>query len=176
MALTRQQKEQRVSLLTEKLKKAESVAIVRIGGKSVKDVAALRSRLKASGAEKVVAKKTLLRIASRRAGLPELSEESLQGSIAVVLSYADPVAGPKVMSDFQKQKGGSEFLGGYLGVAVASPSRIAELASMLGRKECCAAIAAMFKAPLLSFASACASTLPRFARGIQELARSRQPS
>lgn len=176
MALTRKQKEEQVALLTERLKRAKSVSVIRIAGQSVKDSSEFRRRLRAHGAEKVVAKKTLFRIASKQAGLPELPGKSLEGSIALVMSYDDPVSGPKVVKELQQIRGGSEFLAGYIADAAATSGRIAELASMFNKTECYAKIASLFRSPLVSFAFACRSPLLGFARGLQEVSKQRQPS
>jgi large subunit ribosomal protein L10 len=70
-------------------------------GLSVADMAELRQKLREHGAELVVAKNTLLRLAARDTGLENL-EAYLEGPTAVTFAYDDPSKVAKVLVDYAK--------------------------------------------------------------------------
>lgn len=82
-----------LATLKENLERAQgSFFLVNYQGLPAKETHALRQALKQNGARLFVAKNTLIRLALKELGLPEL--DGLQGPSAVVF-YEDPVAAAK---------------------------------------------------------------------------------
>ena len=78
---------------------AGSVFVADYAGLSVTDITDLRSQLRQAGVSMKVAKNTLLRLAAKQAGVPELAEY-FAGPTAVAFGEKDPVAGAKILQEF----------------------------------------------------------------------------
>jgi large subunit ribosomal protein L10 len=174
MALTKQQKSAQVSDLTEKLQKAQSVVFTSYLGLTVAKVSELRRKLKTGNAEMKVMKKTLMGIAAKQAGLPEVPENELPGAVACIVSYSEPTAGAQIAKAFSKDNPQVSFVAGIFGGQVLSKAAAIALASIPPRPVLLATFAGMIQAPLRSFASICNSPLSSFARGVSELAKKKE--
>jgi large subunit ribosomal protein L10 len=99
--LNREEKASVVQELNDKIAKAKIAIITDYRGLTVNKMQDLRRQLKQSNAEIKVAKNTLLSRAVE--GTPfALIQEHLQGTTALTVSYDDPVASAKIITDFAK--------------------------------------------------------------------------
>ncbi len=171
MALTRASKVTQVADLTQKFQKATSVVFTHYMGLSVADVSALRRSLKAKNAEMKVAKKTLIQLAAKHAGMPDLDESTIPGGIACIFSFGDPVAGAKTASQFGKDNAAMKLIAGYFDGKYLSNRETLEFANLPGREQLLATFMSMVRSPLSSFASICSSPLRGFAMAVQEIAK-----
>jgi large subunit ribosomal protein L10 len=171
MALTRTQKAAQISDLTEKFKKAESVIFSHYIGLKVGEVSELRKKLRQAGAEMKVAKKTLMQLASKEAGLPEVQSETLAGPVACIFSFTDPIVGAQVAFAFSKDHPQVTFIGGVFEGKILSEQQAKALATIPGRTVLLATFAGMIRSPLVSFASMCNGPLTGFARALGEVAK-----
>jgi len=170
MALTRNQKKDQVKELTDQLGKAASVMFAHYIGLTVAEVSELRNTLKESDSEMRVAKKTLLKIAAKDAGVPELGDDVLDGPISCIFSYADPLSGAQIAFKFGKTHEQVELVGGIFEGKLFGKEEVIELAKIPSRDVLLATFASMLRSPLYSFASICSSPLSGFARALSELA------
>jgi large subunit ribosomal protein L10 len=100
--LNREEKASVVQELSDKIAKAKIAIVTDYRGLTVNRMQDLRRRLKQNNAEIKVAKNTLLSKAVQ--GTPfELLREHLQGTTAITVSYDDPVASAKIITDFVKE-------------------------------------------------------------------------
>jgi large subunit ribosomal protein L10 len=97
--MNRAQKERDVAKLAEKFKRANIGILTDYQGLNVEQITDLRRKLRGAQAEYRVVKNTLMRRAAKDTGIEPLLEK-VQGTCAVALSYADPVAAAKVLIDF----------------------------------------------------------------------------
>ncbi|MGQ9511502.1 MAG: 50S ribosomal protein L10 [Thermaceae bacterium] len=137
-----------LSALTETLRAAEgSFFLVNYQGLTAKETHALRQALKEKGGRLFVAKNTLIALALRNLGLPEL--DGLRGPSAVVF-FEDPVAVAKVLVEFSKNnaKGIPEAKGGLLGGQVLSPKDLLALAELPTKDELRAELLGVLQAPM----------------------------
>lgn len=171
MALTKPQKKAQIAVLTDQLKKASSVIFAHYIGLTVAQVSDLRKRLREKGAEMKVAKKTLIKIAAKQAGLPEISDESIPGPIACIVSYEDPIVGAQVAFGFGKEFPKVVLVGGIFDGKVLSKQDAQTLAKIQSRTALLATFAGMIRSPLVSFASMCNGPLTGFARSLSEIAK-----
>ncbi|MEK7590607.1 MAG: 50S ribosomal protein L10 [Patescibacteria group bacterium] len=174
MALTRTQKEDQLKELKEKFGLASSVIFANYIGLKVSQVSDLRKKLKNVGAELKVAKKTLMRIASKDKGLPEIDDTMMFGPVACIFSFEDPLTGPQVAIKFSKDHPQVSFLGGVFEGKILSKKDAVTLARMPSREILLATFAGMLQSPLRSFMSMCNSSLTGFARATGELAKKKQ--
>lgn len=99
--LTLDEKKVLVEDLHEKLQKATIVILTDYKGLKVEEINDLRRKLKAAGVEYQVVKNTVLRRASEKTETA-VASDYYKGPTAVVMSYDDPVAPAKILSEFVK--------------------------------------------------------------------------
>ncbi len=171
MPVTRAQKEAQLTELKEKMSKAESMMFAQYIGLKVSEVGELRQKLREANAEMKVAKKTLMRLATKASNLPEISEKNLTGPVACIFSFADPLSGAQVAFKFAKDHAQVKIIGGIYDGKLLTKEEAIEMAKMPGREQLLAMFASMLRSPLVSFASMCSSPLTGMARGLSELAK-----
>ena len=170
MALTKDQKTAQLNELVTKLKDADSVMFSHYIGLSVGDVSEFRNQLRESGAEMKVAKKTLICLAFKEAGYPDVTPDDMEGPIACIFSFEDPLSGAQTAFKFSKDHDQVTLVGGVFDGKLLSKEQAMELAQMPGREELLGKFVGMLRSPLVSFASLCSSPLSSFARGLSQVA------
>ena len=138
----------------DKVKGAPVMYLTDFTGLDVKAMTDLRQRLKASGAEYLVVKNRLARLAIEELDIPDLGD-SLLGPTGVVLGYDEPVEPAKALADFAKEHDDKPvFKIGVLDNALVSADEIQRLAKLPPREQLLAALAGAFEAPMAALASA----------------------
>ena len=170
MALTKDQKIAQVKELSTKLKDAQSVMFGHFIGLSVGDVSDLRNQLRESGSEMKVMKKTLIKLAFKEVGLPDITPKEIDGPIACIMSYEDPLSGAQAAFKFSKTNDKVRLVGGVYDGKLLSADESMELAQMPGREQLLGMFVGMLRSPLVNFASLCTSPLGGFARALDQLA------
>jgi len=112
--LIRKEKKQLVSELQEKFKKAKAAFVADYKGLKVEQMTTLRKSLRDASAEFKVVKNTLAMIAVKDAGAEPLKDH-FEGTTAVAMSYADPVAAAKILTQFAKDEPKLKLRVGLLG-------------------------------------------------------------
>jgi large subunit ribosomal protein L10 len=176
MALSRDAKTAQVADLTQKFQTASSVMFSHYLGLTVADVSSLRRKLKEKKAEMKVAKKTLINIAAKNAGKPEVADDVLNGAIACIFSYEDPTAGAQTAFAFAKDHPQVKLVGGMFEGSVLDAKQALAFAKMPGREQLLATFMSMLRSPLQSFASICSSPLRGFAVAVSEIAKQKESS
>ena len=170
MALTKDQKTAQIKELTTKLKDAQSVMFSHYIGLNVGDVSDFRNQLRESGAEMKVMKKTLVKLAFKEAGLPDIEPKEMDGAVACIMSYEDPLSGAQTAFKFSKDHDKVTLVGGVYDGKLLTTEESMELAKMPGREQLLGMFVGMLNSPLVSFASMCTSPLGGFARALDQLA------
>lgn len=170
MALSRDQKEAQLQELLDKMKRSSSIMFSHYIGLSVSQASDLRAKLKDSQAEMKVAKKTLMLRAAKELNM-ELNEDVLEGPVACIFSYEEPMAGAQVAHAFAKQNPKVELIGGMFEGTVLSKEQALAFATMPTRTQLIGMFAGMIQSPLRNFASMCRSPLSAFARALDEVAK-----
>ena len=139
--MKRNHKETVVQDLAERLARARAVVLTDFTGLKVDQMTELRRKLRESDQEYLVVKNTLFRLASQGTALESLARD-LSGPNGLGLSYDDPVALAKNLSEFAKDNPKLEVRSGVLGEQVLDfqdlqalaklPSREILLAQLLG--------------------------------------------
>lgn len=169
MTLTRPQKTALIAELVEKFKSCQSVMFSHYIGMTVGNVSAFRKQLKANGAEMKVAKKTLMALAAKEAGFPVVEPDDLDGPVACIFSFEDPLSGAQAAFKFGKEHSQIKLIGGIYDGKVLSKEQAMEMAMMPGREQLLAMFMSMLRAPLNQFAGMCASPLGGFARALNQM-------
>ncbi len=152
MAITKDKKGQILKKLEDKFSKAQAVYFAENKGLTVKDVSALRKKLRENGVDFVVAKKTLMKLAAKNQNLPEVTDEVLPGPIAAVIGYQDMILPSKIVKDFGATVDNKVVLtGGIMEGKLLSKAEAMELASLPSKQELLARLVRAIKGPVSGF-------------------------
>ena len=117
-----------------------AVWVVDYCGLTVKDIQALRTAIRESGASLKVYKNTLMHIALEESNLPTL-DDMLAGPSAFVFAGNDVAAAAKAVKTFAKANKNLEIKGGLMEGAQVSAAQVEAIASLPSREELLAQIA-----------------------------------
>ena len=140
-----------VSQLQDRIGQAKSVLLADYRGLTVKDMQALRSRVREAGGSFTVAKNTLIKLALKR---PEV-EQALQGPTALILSLGDAIAPIKVLVEFARGHALNipTPKAGLLDDRVLTEQDIKSLAALPSRAQLIAQLLRQLQAPLYGLAN-----------------------
>lgn len=153
MIRTKAQKQEMVTALATRLRRAPTVYVTDFTGLDVAKMTQLRRRLRQAGTEFVVVKNTLALRALGDAQVPGL-ESHLAGPTGLVLAGPDPVAAAKVLADFVKEFEKPAIKIGLVDGKAVSPEQVKRLAALPTRIELLGQLAGALQAPLAGFAGA----------------------
>ncbi len=131
--LTLEEKKALVEDLHERFQKTVILILADYKGLKVEDINDLRRKLKEAGAEYQVVKNTVLRRASEGTDTAVVIDH-YKGPTAVVLSYDDPVAPAKVLSEFAKSNDKLEIKVGALNGELLTSDQIIALSKLPSRE------------------------------------------
>ena len=112
MTVTREQKEKILQELKEQIAEQKAIILVGITGLKVKDIFDLRKKLKASGDNLKVAKKTLIEKALKESNL-NFDKNAYKEEIALVFGFKDEIFPAKTAYQFSKENENLKILGGF---------------------------------------------------------------
>ncbi len=153
MIRTKAQKQESVTALAGKLKRAPTVYVTDFTGLNVARITDLRRRLRAAGVEYVVVKNTLALRALSEAQVTGL-DAHLAGPTALVLAGADPVAAAKVLADFAREHEKPAIKIGLVDGKAVTPEQVKRLALLPSKPELLAQLGGALQAPLAGFVGA----------------------
>jgi large subunit ribosomal protein L10 len=155
---TRQQKEQLVKDLAEKIKNSKATVFSDFKGLNMKDMTVLRGELREKGVDFQVLKKTLLSIALKDAGI-EVDVKKLEGQIAVAVSSNDEVEAAKIIAKLAKTNENLKIVGGLLGKEVLNDEEVKALAKLPSKEELLSKLVGTLNAPISGFVNVMAGNL-----------------
>jgi len=145
------EKEQLVTDLRDKLKRAQSLYYTDFTGLNVKRMTELRRRLKRACVDYVVIKNTLALRAVNESGLVG---EKLKGPTGLVVGK-DPVAAARVLTEFAKEfEDRPSMKGGLLQGKAINNAQVKRMASLLSSEQMLADLAASMQSPMAAFVGA----------------------
>lgn len=148
------QKQQFVSELTEKLKKAAGGVIVDYKGITVEEDTALRKELRENNVDYFVVKNTLLRRAAEAAGIEGL-EPALTGTTAIALSDEDIVVAPKILNKkSEDSKGAFAIKLGFVDGKVITKEEVEVYAKLPSKDTLLSQLVFMLQSPMQRLAIA----------------------
>ena len=169
--MTREQKEQLVSELRDKIRGSRALYYTDFTGLNVKRMTELRRRLRRAGVEYVVIKNTLALRAVNESGLVG---ERLRGPTGLVVG-ADAIAAAKVLADFARENEQKpEVKGGVLEGQQIGPEQVKRLAAMPSREQMLAQLGAGLQSPMAAFVGALNGLMYMFAGALESLKNQRQ--
>ena len=153
--MDRATKETFVAELRERIGRAPALYLTDFTGLKVKEMTELRSELRKSGAEYVVAKNRLAKLAfEQMEDVPDISA-SLVGPTGFVFGYEDAAATAKVLSDFASEHDKKPaFKLGLLENEVLQPEQVERIAKLPPKDQLYAELAGALQAPMADLAYA----------------------
>ena len=169
--MKKNEKEQLVSELAQKLRGATVLYFTDFTGLNVKRMTELRRRLRKSGVEYVVIKNTLALRAVNESGLVS---ERLKGPTGLVLAR-DPVTAAKLLSDFAKENDARPAVkGGLLDGRALNTAQVKQLATMPSREQMLAELGAGLQSPMAALVGALNGLLYMFVGALEALRTQRE--
>jgi large subunit ribosomal protein L10 len=159
MAKTRQQKEEAVTQIADKLRGAKGASFSQVSGFTMSQADQLRADGKERGVEVFIAKKTLLGLAAAEAGIEDLDPRSFEGSILTAVSRDDEVASARLIKDFNKENESLTLIAGVLEGKGIGAEQVAHLASLPSKEELLAKMVGSLNAPVSGFVNVLAGNL-----------------
>jgi large subunit ribosomal protein L10 len=144
------EKKKVVEHLNERLSRSCIVIVTDYKGLDVSTINDLRRKLREADIEYQVVKNTLLTRAASETDV-DLIKDHFKGPSAVALSYEDPVAPAKILTDFAKDHDALEIKVGVMNGRVLEVSQIKALSALPSREELLAKFLATLNAVPASF-------------------------
>ena len=129
MAVSKEKKQETLATYTEWLKKSQAVILVEYTGAKMKDLDAMRSKIRESGGEFHVLKNTLARRAFSDSGM-NLPQDFLVKSTAVSFAFTDPASTAKALTEVTKGKDFVKVKGGFMSGQTLNAAQVKALADM----------------------------------------------
>lgn len=158
--MNRQEKENEVGLLNDRIQGAKTVIFTSYIGLKVSEITQVRTKLRKEKANMKVIKNRLALRALQAQGLSEEVAKFISGPTAIATSEVDPVAPAKVIVEFAKQFEALKIRGGLLDGKLITAQDVQRLAALPSREELLAKMLGSMQAPAGNVARAL-SALPR---------------
>ena len=166
--MDRAEKAESIGELKEVFQTSAAVVVSHYSGLTVAQMSTLRKQARAAGASVKVAKNRLAKIALE--GTDVASIATLLKGPTVIAYSQDPVAAPKVASDFAKANEKFAILGGAMGKTALSPDNVKALAALPSLDELRAKIVGLVQAPATKLAQLANAPAAKVARVVQAYA------
>ena len=173
MAQTKEQKKSIIKDLSEKLKSSKAVVFSDYKGLAVKDMMALRGELRKERVELKVAKKTLINLALKDAGI-EIDARKFESQIALAISSQDEVAAAKIIAKTAKTNENLKMVGGILGVKELNVEEVNALSLIPSKQELLAKLVGSINAPVSGFVNVLAGNLRGLVQVLKAVADAKQ--
>jgi large subunit ribosomal protein L10 len=161
--------------LEERFRHSSTVFLTDYRGLKVSDLAALRRQLREVGVDYRVAKNTLTRIASERAGVTGLAP-LLAGPTAVAFVSGDAPASARALLDFARVSRIMTVKGGFLGTHVLSADDVAEVSRLPAKSQLQADLVGSVQGPLASVIGVLNGALSGIVHALEERSKQLQPA
>jgi len=159
LALTRARKEELVAEYGERIAKAQVMIWANYSGSSVAQMGELRSAVRKAGAESVVVRNNLMRLALEQADMP-MDSEVMSGTRLVTFVYGDIGAASKALVDFASANDDVfEVVGGVSEGAVIDQGQVKQLTLIPSREVLLSQVVGGMQAPISGFVGTLAAVV-----------------
>jgi large subunit ribosomal protein L10 len=160
--MDRAEKAELVTSLQQVFQNTNVVVVCHYAGLTVAQMSALRRQMRQAGASVKVAKNRLAKIALEGTDVASIS--TLMKGPTLIAYSGDPVAAPKVVSDFAKVNEKLVILGGAMGKTALDPNGVKALASLPSLDELRARLVGLIQAPATKIAQVVTAPAAKVAR------------
>lgn len=169
MPKTREQKSKVVDDLADRISKMQSAVFVNFTGLQVKDAQQIREKTWGTNLDYVVAKKTLLSVAFKKAGV-DVKVHELTGNIGIAMGYEDPIGAMKLMGDFSKKYEALKIIGGVFEGKFISTAEVVALSKLPSKQELLGQLVGQIQAPVSAFVRTLSEVPGSFVRVLSAMA------
>ncbi|MBN1585598.1 50S ribosomal protein L10 [Candidatus Uhrbacteria bacterium] len=148
MAKTRIKKEDDVGRYVEALKGATAVVFADLAALKVVDNGSLRREAEKSEVGIIASKKTLLRRALKEAGIGQVDEAALSGSVYMLAARGDQIVPAKLVAGISRKNDKVTILGGLLESKWLTAAEVRSLATLPSKEQLIAQVVGSIRAPL----------------------------
>ena len=158
-------KNDKVSLIKEKIDKAQVAIVTDYKGLTVEEITKLRRSLQKDGGDYMVTKNTLAKIAIK--GTPyEVLADSMKGPIAIAFGFEDQVAPAKALSNFIKEVKKGEILAAAMDGKLLTADEAKALANLPSKQEIYAKILGCINSPASGIANSINAVMSSLTRAM----------
>jgi len=158
LPITREEKEELIEQLAERLQSGQVVVWAEYRGLSTPRMNELRRALRPHEAEVHIVKNTLAKLALQRAGLP-VPEEMLTGPTAAGIIRDEIAPAARAMSDFAAANREFVVKGGQAGQRILSSEEVSSLATLPSREVLLGRVLGGMNAPISGLVNVLAGTM-----------------
>jgi len=169
MALTKREKQDIVTEVSELLKTSKMTVIAKYQGTTVKALQQLRRDARANGTRvKVIKNRLVIQALKQVDNLKDTNSSALEGMLLYAFNGEDEVAAAQVLNNFAKQNPSLEFVGAISaeGEFIAAAG-VKELAGLPGKDLLLAGIVSLLQSPLRSAVSSLSGNLHGLLQGLE---------
>jgi len=145
--LTRAQKQEQIDTLKDSLGPAQGLFVMDFTGLTVREVTALRRKVKEADASYVVVKNTLAKLALSGSANDAI-KDLLDGPSAVAYTNKDAVGLAKALADFAKSHDKLRFRGGFVSGQLLDPKQAQQVATLPSKLELVARLLFILQSPM----------------------------
>ena len=150
MALTKEQKQNKVEKLQELIAKQKAMIFVSFSGLKAKDIEDLREKLNEVGAKIMIAKKSLAGLAFKEKKI-NFEKQEFEDELAIVFGFEDELSPIKAVYNFSKEKNNLKIISGYVEKEKAGVEEMIALAQLPSKQELYAKLVGTMFAPVSNF-------------------------
>ena len=158
-------KEDKISLIKEKIDKAQVAIVTEYKGYTVEEITNLRRALQKDGGDYMVTKNTLAKIAVKDTPY-EVLAETFKGPIAIAFGFEDQVAPAKALSKFIKDTKKGEILAAAMDGKLLSAAEAKALATIPSKEEIYAKMLGCINSPATGIAGSVSAVMASLTRAI----------
>jgi large subunit ribosomal protein L10 len=129
LAISRQKKDQVLAQYKTWIENSQAVVLVEYTGVTVKQLDAIRAKVRESGGELHIVKNTLVRKALQDKDM-QVPQELLEKSTAMTFAFSDAAATAKALTDSTKSIEAVKIKGGFLEKQILSAAQVKALAAL----------------------------------------------
>lgn len=160
--LTRKNKKEIIDNIAKKLEDIKSAVFVDFKGLSVSQLKSLRRELKKSHSELKVSKKTLIDLAFKQSGLPDISTKKMPGQVAIAFGFGDEVSTAKSLALFAKKNENLKIIGAFLDGKILGQSQAMALSKTPSKEQSLSRMIGAINAPLTNLVSVLGANMRNF--------------
>lgn len=159
MPKTRAQKADIVAKVADRLARMKAAAFSSVSGYTMTQADALRAKAREANVDVFITKKTLLKLAAKEAGLPDISDEMIEGSVLTAVAYSDEVSAAKLLKELTKENEAMALLGGVLEGQFVDATAVKRLAALPSKLQLLGQLVGTLQAPVSGFVKVLAGNL-----------------
>ena len=167
-------KVQRVEEIKKLLEGAQSIVVTEYRGLSVEEISDLRTKLREDDAVYKVVKNNFFKVAIKEEGYYNDVENYFKGPVAVTISYSDPIAPLKKLTEFAKSNDKLKLKAVVLEGKVYGEDMIEQLSNLPSKEQLYGMLVNVLQAPITGLVKALNWPLQSFASVLKQIAEKQE--